>query len=506
MTTHRLSLMCVSTTAAALVIAGCPGGKGMDSPADDETMDGGLDSTADTGGTNGDSTGSDGDDTDDGGDVVDDGDDWVDGVEVAVHDEVNTILVVTWNQVVAADEVWLEFTFEGETMRSRPQPGTAGSHRDVVLGVPGETNVTVRIISAMQGTGHRTSDYAGRTEAVPSGMPTPTILAYDASGASPERWMFGSVEDTICGNSCGYYRNIFWVYIMDRRGRVVWYYAEPESNISSAFQRVARDGEYIVIDKGRLNDTGVVRMTLDWEYYEETPMVVGDCIDVTDEGFILHDDGDGTLLETDPDTGTTREIWNCEGTINGTCYSNTVNWNPLDDTVLMSFPYSGTVVEIDRQSGDTVSVWGDLGDWEFMPSSLGFEFNHFPTITPDGTLLVSSHMPGYDTEEPVAGQHAFMEFDIDRENQRLVQRWLYREGPEWPRAKGMAIRLSNGNTLANYGTGGVIREITPYLDTVFHVKFDIPVSEGGDNDDFFNKMVNHNVMVDDLYSLNGGRD
>ena len=40
--------------------------------------------------------------------------------------------------------------------------------------------------------------------------------------------------------------------------------------------------------------------------------------------------------------------------------------------------------------------------------------------------------------------------------------------------KGMAIRLPNGNTLANYGTGGVIREITPDKQTAFHVKFDAP--------------------------------
>jgi hypothetical protein len=63
----------------------------------------------------------------------------------------------------------------------------------------------------------------------------------------------------------------------------------------------------------------------------------------------------------------------------------------------------------------------------------------------------------------------------------------------------MAIRLANGNTLANYGTGGVIREITPDQQTVFHVKFDAPRG-----DDFFNKMVGHNEFIDDLYTLNGG--
>ena len=47
-------------------------------------------------------------------------------------------------------------------------------------------------------------------------------------------------------------------------------------------------------------------------------------------------------------------------------------------------------------------------------------------------------------------------------------------------------------------TGGVIREITPDKQTVFYVKFDVATGS-----DFFNKMVNHNVFVDDLYALNG---
>ena len=63
----------------------------------------------------------------------------------------------------------------------------------------------------------------------------------------------------------------------------------------------------------------------------------------------------------------------------------------------------------------------------------------------------------------------------------------------------MAIRLPNGNTLGNYGTGGAIREITPDKQTVFHVKFDVPTGS-----DYVNKMVGHNVLIDDLYALNGG--
>jgi hypothetical protein len=81
----------------------------------------------------------------------------------------------------------------------------------------------------------------------------------------------------------------------------------------------------------------------------------------------------------------------------------------------------------------------------------------------------------------------------------LTEVWRYTEGPEWPRSKGMAMRLPGGNTLANYGSGGVIREITPDKQTAFYVKFDVP-----QGNDAYNKLVGHNVLIDDLYALNGG--
>ena len=67
--------------------------------------------------------------------------------------------------------------------------------------------------------------------------------------------------------------------------------------------------------------------------------------------------------------------------------------------------------------------------------------------------------------------------------------------------KGMALKLPTDNVLANYGTGGVIREITPSKQTAFYAKFDAPPGTSGT--DFFNKMLGLNFLVD-LYALNGG--
>jgi len=437
---------------------------------------------------------------------------YVEGVTIAVHDRVKTVLAVTWTQIQPADETWLEFAFEsGSVMRSRAQPGSTGSHRDVVLGVPADTEVRVRIVARAAGMSHASSEYRATTGSLPSRMPVGTVFAHDPERASPERWLFGSVEDSLGGGYAGYYYRTFWLYLMDRKGRIVWYYADPSSNATSSFQRIARDGEYVWIEKRSFNGSGkqsVVKTTLDGEYFEEISVPgLSDCIDVTADGSLLYDVR-GELRELTRN-GETRSIWSCRSHFGQgyECYTNTVNWYEAEDTVLLSFPYQNTVVEIARATGEVVGQYGNgarsytfAPPREAPPSAWSLSFQHFPNRTPSGTLLVSSHVPGCTADsQPGPGRHAFVEFTIDREARELVETWRYTDGPEWPRAKGMAVRLSNGNTLVNYGTGGVIREVTPEGRTVFGVKFDV---NGGS--DFYNKMVGHNVVIDDLYALNSG--
>jgi hypothetical protein len=385
----------------------------------------------------------------------------------------------------------------------------------VVLGVPAETDVSVSVVSEVAAATYKTTVQVGTTEALPAGMPTPMVMDYNAELASPERWLFGAVEDSgdnVANNLNSYLSYQAWLYIMDRQGRIVWYYNDPSRDSPSGFPRVARDGEYIVAEESRVGNQGrVIKMTLDREYFEVIDLPgLADAIDVTDDGSLLFDVGNsGELHELTAD-GTDRTIWDCgtELDLSPNCYSNTINWNPIEDSVFMSFPEPGAVVEIDRESGEMIGYYGNqAGAWAFAPplqmppSEWRFGFQHFPNITPTGTLIVSSHMPGYEgfNQTPTANQHAFIEFAIDRDAQTLTELWRYTEGPEWPRSRGMALRLENGNTLANYGTGGVIREITPDKQTVFYVKFDIP-----SGDDAYNKLVGHNFLVNDLYALNGG--
>jgi len=203
--------------------------------------------------------------------------------------------------------------------------------------------------------------------------------------------------------------------------------------------------------------------------------------------------------------GTVSTIWTCPSTGFANCYSNTINWDPATDTVVMSFPEANNVVQIDRKTGALVATYGTgAGAYAFSPSPWSLVWQHFPNITPQGTLLVSTHFPQFTKDSPPGPhQHGFEEFQIDRTNKRLTRIWTYgdgaSDGAEWAASRGMALRLSNGNTLVNYGTGGVIREVTADKKTVFYVKFDNP----GASDDF-NKLVGHNFFTDDLYTMNGG--
>lgn len=433
---------------------------------------------------------------------------------VNLHPKVATILEVSWEQTAITEMTWLEYSFEHNEWHLSPtRPGTLGEHREVVLGVPGDTPVQLRIVTQSGTERTSTGDVRTKTGDLPAALPQPTVLEYYPALASAERYMLGSVDGMAIDGEP--YDGPFWLYAIDRQGRVVWYYSDLGSSATIAFPRVAPAGTHIMVEKRMFGpgsyEPRVLELALDWSYVNEIFVPdLDDCFDVTDRGTILYNtwsrDGEAALRELDIATGQTRFVWDCQywsqqhNVINPhRCYSNTVNWNPIDDTVTMSMPYIDTVVEIDRASGELVGQYGSAaGSYAFEPSSWSFEFNHFANITPNGTLLVSSHMPGHETTE-IPGDHAFVEFEIDRDNERLIEKWLYHGTDEWAMYKGMAMRLPNGNTLANYGTGGTIREITPDKRTAWRVKFDIPRP-----DDSINRMVGHNVLVDDLYALSRG--
>lgn len=435
------------------------------------------------------------------------GDAFIDTVDIAVHDRVSTILLVRWYQRQPAVSTFVRVvTEEGETNTTPIRPGGLGQHEVPVLGIPAEIDVEVQIVSMVDDIEYASTLYGARTGVLPPKMPRPRLEIYDPEQTSAHRYLLGSVEATRSPD--GYYDGPFWLYVVDRQARIVWYYTDPSSNDTMAFPRLAADTSHLLVER-RVFGAGnymptVRRMTLDFGLFDEIPIPgLSDCIDVTPDGTILFNtvrfEDNSDLKERRPD-GTIRTIWDCSAWGSslqlGTCYSNTVDYSPATDTITMSFPYANVAVEIDRETGELVSQWGKVeGSWTFDPPEWEFQFNHFAHLTDAGTLLVSTHMPHVPHEDG-PGPHAFVEFDVDRPNRRLVKRWHYEESERWPKYKGMATRLANGNVLANFGTGGRIIELTPAAQKVWQVDWPATFSH-----DHLANMVGHNMFVDDLYKL-----
>ncbi len=424
----------------------------------------------------------------------------VSAVTVTVHPEVATILEVTWTQDEDADAAYLEFTFEdGRWSQSPAEARAAGEHREVILGVPAETDVSVQIVNEIGGE-QRVSEqlYSGTTGPLPEDLLAPELVSYDPELAHPAGYMLGSVDQSI-----NWYAGPFWLFILDRQARVVWYYLLPDRRCS-LFPQVSSDGTHLlyegstnyVFDQTVLSILG--RVTLDFSYHEvvEIPEL-NFSFDEIDGGRVLYNYAEGhvALVERDAD-GVEREVWNCSdwifehGGSDFHCAANSVIWNPATDTVMWSMYNIDTVVEVQRETGELLRQWGQLdGGWAFEPADTEVDYQHYPNYTPDGTIIVSTHAPGG------VGQYA-REFLPDDASQTMQEVWHYgEEVKHYARYGGEALRLDNGNSLLCYGTDGSLREVTMDRRTAWDIVWpSVPNTH----------LTGHNTMIEDLYALNRG--
>ncbi len=424
----------------------------------------------------------------------------VSGVTVAAHEEVHTILVVTWTQDRPSDAEWIEFSFEDGTWSPTPERArTAGAQREVLLGVPADTEVALRFVERSPAGEVRSREtWSGITGSLPRDLVPPAFVGWDPALTSPEPWILGSVDV----GSYWYY-GPFYVFILDRQGRVVWYRAVSQ-NRTALFPRVARDGTHVLYEGGCIYTwdpmaiPSITRETLDLAFREvlELPRL-NFTYDEQPDGTLLYDASlDGLhfdLVAVAPD-GTEQTAWRCNDWLREVggggywaCMSNTVNYDPETDTVLWSMFELDTVVEVDLEAGEVVRQWGQAeGSWAVDPPEAMFDYMHFPNRTAEGTLLLSTHALGG------RRQQRAREYLVDDETRTLVQVWSFGESvPDYADYAGEATRLANGNTLVNYGTDGTIREVTPDGEIAWEV-------------DFRSHLVGHDTLVPDLYALNRG--
>ena len=418
--------------------------------------------------------------------------------DIDLHDEVNTILEVTFELQDRAEATWIAYTFEDDQWLETPAfAGDPGEHTQVLLGTPQEVTVTIELYAEIDGEVYTSSrQLTAETGSLPSNLDDAELLTWDQDAADPEPYLLTSIDV----GSYNFYGPCYTV-IIDRQGRVVWYHATSDSRLTM-FPRVSRDGTHVIFDATTYYTFGgespsITRMTLDQSQIEVTSIErMGLTYDELPDGTILYDyntDGTRYTIHALTPGGSSQEIWSCYDWMSEfrsvdywDCAANTVLWNSATNTILYSMFQTSTVVEIDRDSGEVIRQFGQLeGAYSVDPASSNLDLQHYPNYTPQGTLIVSTHVPNQ------SYQQRAREFVVNDETQTLEEIWTYTGGGYYAEYAGEAKRLASGHTIQGFGTDGAIHEVDAQASMVWGVEWR-------------NKLLGTATFVEDLYALNEG--
>jgi hypothetical protein len=414
------------------------------------------------------------------------------GFRILPHPDVGTLLLVEWSQAQDADETWLTWSFEGVDHTSPHVARPAGQQHEVVLGLPAEVTVDVAVHALVGGADTIVASGPGTTDPLPDGLPAPRLTTADLGAMRPEEWLLTSVNS----GPDNFFGPCFTV-ILDRQGRIVWYRLTSDHRLT-LLPRVGRDGGSLAIEETTVYVQGtpsITRTTLDLEQVQTTPvpdmfMVYAEMAD----GSFLFDESVSAyefyLSRQYPD-GTRERIWWCNPWMNAysseywACATNTLNYDPVRNTVLWSMFQTSTVAEVDLATGAPIREYGQFpGGFVFDPPTAQFDLQHNVNWSADGTLMVSTHVPS----QP--GAQRARELEVDEVTGTLHELWSA-EADSYAEYEGGVWKLANGNYLWELGTAGEIVELTPTGDTAWRI-------------DWNGHLTGALTVVPDLYALNAG--
>ncbi len=384
---------------------------------------------------------------------------------------------------------WVEYGFDESLGLSTPISTEEGTeHSFTLLGTPPLTEVHYRAITEVGGKQREASGVTA-TAGLPADLPDFQVTVYDPELASPEPWVLGTAFGTIPA-----------VYAVDREGNWVWYRrVSPEKNpIELAFEQSTGDVLFnsFLTDHGE-DDSTVTRISFDCSTDEDvhTPLghhaftqlpdgslaylaidvrdaevdglgevsVVGDSVEVlTPEGeqYTLWSGWD--LYEPAWHDGWDSAFYPQGG---DWTHANALHYSAERDSLLMSFRNLRTIVELEFQDDGSVEVgrqFGGEGGYGFAEGTREFNYQHDPNFTEGGTILMITT----DEEDETTA----VEYEIDDDQELLTEIWSHGDGEGlYVLVQGTARELSNGNRMVNFGSSGLVREVTPDGDVAWEM-------------------------------------
>lgn len=176
------------------------------------------------------------------------------------------------------------------------------------------------------------------------------------------------------------------------------------------------------------------------------------------------------IWELDLASGESREVWNTwnflgdpdPAAIDDTgFYVQGIDWthvNTLDyvqarDAYLVSSRNLARVWLIDRSSGEVRWTLGEGQDFA-LGGGTWFEKQHSPELTESGILVFDNTQTGQWSR--------VVEYTLDESAMTAEQVWEYRgNGDSWALMMGDVHRFEDGSTLANWGFGGSVTQLSP---------------------------------------------
>lgn len=434
------------------------------------------------------------------------------GARAQLHPDQGSIVVVEWAQQEPTEWSWVEYSVDPEEWRQTPPiAGTEGEHRQLIVGLPYQGEISWRVVAA-QGDETTSSETSSiRTADLPKRLPPTQVDLGDPAAWQPGAdFLFTSVShrSPFKGDAR------FWLVILDRKGRYVWA-QEGEDDVWTLFARPSKDGRAILWDQPTfwaLSDnelSQVHRQRLDGtvERSWSTPGLHHSFDEIDAETILFSGVESGTdrvLIAEGEEPA--RVIWDCQTWLvaedlqdpenSHSCGANALSWHEATDQIVLSLFSSEAVLSIDRQSAE-VLWFAEPARGLGLPVDPPWAWQHDAHLLDEGSLLLFSGIrdEGGGIGDDLSGS-AVYQYRLDPEDGGLELEWSL-PSDEWvSNLKGGASRLANGNTLVNYGDLGGVREFDAQGGIVWELTFDTaPDAERREH------WVGRTTFIEDLYAM-----
>jgi hypothetical protein len=393
-------------------------------------------------------------------------------------------------------QAWVEHgdtTAYGDSTR----PASLSPNGQIVIPIiglaPGAPNHLRVHVTGAAGAAAQTEDVVFNAGPLPDGVPA-SLAVVKGSKAVSGCVLVGLHHEK---------RESFVAVLVDRNGRVRWYWvAPPPVTAAAQFDRVR--GNFLVVDGSQdafyeIDLAGTIVKTwkdpgspqgLDGHDFLLLPngnaMMIGwEFRSVDSRPFFAKGKktairADHTIDEVDP-TGSVRFHWSSYGNvgldevIEGPRFDPTnfhvVHANSLeitrDGNLLASFRSTSSIFKIDRSNGHVMwRLGGKKSDFRFVgdPSS-GFSRQHDPHFLENGELMVFDN--GNQHAPPVS---RVVRYALDESARTAQLTWEYRHDPDvFSEIAGSARVLPNGNVLIGW-VNGLITEVDRSRNVVWEAK------------------------------------